>query len=168
MENQKTQELAIVRMFDAPREMVWKAWTEPEQMMKWWGPKPFTAPVIKIDLRVGGSYLFCMRGSVGPDQPTMDFWSGGVYKEIVPFEKIVYTDRFTNEHGDVVDPAIYGMPPEFPKENVVTVTFEEVAGKTKLTILYVVESEAVLEKMLSMRMREGWESSLQKLAESLV
>ena len=55
------RELVIMREFNAPRELVWRAFTEPEQIKKWWGPKAFTAPVVKIDLRVGGEYLFCMR-----------------------------------------------------------------------------------------------------------
>ncbi|HXL81520.1 MAG TPA: SRPBCC domain-containing protein, partial [Pyrinomonadaceae bacterium] len=54
-------ELVITRFFDAPRELVWQAWTDPKQLVKWWGPKNFTAPVAKIDLRVGGKYLYCMR-----------------------------------------------------------------------------------------------------------
>ena len=55
-----TLEITITRVFDAPRELVWKAWTEPEHFMRWWGPKGYTAPVYKVDLRVGGKYLYCM------------------------------------------------------------------------------------------------------------
>ena len=89
MKNKK--ELAITRIFDAPRESVWKAWTDPERVMRWWGPKNFTSPVSKIDLRVGGAYLNCMRGA-GPDGVVRDFWSTGVYREIVPFKRLVFTD----------------------------------------------------------------------------
>jgi uncharacterized protein YndB with AHSA1/START domain len=77
--NQDNKELIITRIFDAPRELVWKAWTEPEQLMRWWGPKSFTSPVCKIDLRVGGVYLYCMRSPEG-----QDYWNTGVYKEIIP------------------------------------------------------------------------------------
>lgn len=56
----KQRELVITRIFDAPRELVWKAWTEPERVKRWWGPKVFTAPFVKIDLHVGGEYLYCM------------------------------------------------------------------------------------------------------------
>jgi uncharacterized protein YndB with AHSA1/START domain len=59
--NNRGQELVIMRIFDAPRHLLWKAWTEPERLVRWWGPKGFTAPVSKIDLRVGGAYLNCMR-----------------------------------------------------------------------------------------------------------
>ena len=60
-------ELTITRIFDAPRDLLWKAWTEPERVMRWWGPKGFTSPVCKIDLRIGGSYLFCMLSPDGEE-----------------------------------------------------------------------------------------------------
>lgn len=157
------KELKITRVFDAPREMVWKAWTEPKQLMKWWGPKSFTSPVAKIDLRVGGKYLYCMRSPDGHE-----YWSGGTYQEIIPFEKIVCTEYGSNKQGHIVHPSVaHGVSPDFPNENVVTITFEEVDGKTKLTVLYVPESEAALEAMLKIGMKSVWESTLEKLAESL-
>lgn len=161
------KEFIITRTFNAPRELVWKMWTEPELVKKWWGPKFFTAPVITIDFRVGGSYLYCMRGAMGPNQPEMDAWSGGTFEEIVPLQKIVVTDYFSNEKGEFVDPVTYGMPAEFPKKSIVTITFESVGEATKLSIIYPVPSQAVLDTMLAVKMKEGWESSLEKLAENL-
>lgn len=158
----QTHELRIERVFDAPRQLVWKVWTTPELIMQWWGPEYFTSPICIVDLQVGGKYLFCMRGPDGTD-----YWSGGMYKEIVPFEKIVCVDAFANEAGEPIDPTAYGFDPIFPKENVVTITFEEVGEKTKITILYVVESEAVLEIMRRVQMKEGWETSLNKFAVAL-
>lgn len=155
-------ELRIERLFDAPRQLVWNAWTTPELIMQWWGPEYFTSPICKVDLRVGGKYLYCMRGPDGTD-----YWSGGTYKEIVPIEKLVCIDAFANEYGEKIDPTEIGFDPKFPKENVVTITFEEVGDKTKLTVLYVVESEEVLEIMRKVQMPEGWETSLNKLARSL-
>ncbi len=161
------QDFKITRVFDAPREMVWKAVTEPEMVKKWWGPKDFTAPSIKIDLRVGGKYIFAMQGPAGSQWDKV-MYSAGIYKEIVPMEKLVSTDYFSNENGDLIPPESYGMPAGFPEENTVVFTFEdEGEGKTKLTIRYAVESEAVLEAMNKNGMREGWESSLDKLADSL-
>jgi uncharacterized protein YndB with AHSA1/START domain len=61
------REVVITRVFDAPRELVWKAWTEPERVMRWWGPNGYSCPVAKIDLRVGGEYLYCMRSPEGQD-----------------------------------------------------------------------------------------------------
>src|SRR5207249_10001297 len=68
---------------------------DPERAKRWWGPEGFTAPFIKIDLRVGGKYLFCMRSPDGKD-----YWSTGVYREIVPLQRIVSTDSFADEKGD--------------------------------------------------------------------
>ena len=102
-------ELVIRRVFDASRELVWKAWTDPERMKRWWGPKNFTAPVCKIDLRVGGAYLYCMRSPEG-----QDYWSTGVYREIVPQERIVCTDSFADEKGNTVPASHYGMDGDWP------------------------------------------------------
>src|SRR5437867_13412021 len=98
-------ELTIVRVFDAPREAVWKAWTDPEGAKRWWGPEGFTAPFIKIDLRVGGKYLFCMRSPDG-----RDCWSTGVYREIVPLQRTVSTDSFADQNVNVVRSSQYRIP----------------------------------------------------------
>jgi uncharacterized protein YndB with AHSA1/START domain len=147
--------------------MIWKMWTEPEQIMKWWGPKGFTSPSIPVDLKVGGKYIFAMQGPAGTQWDTV-MYSAGTYKEIVPMEKLVATEHFSNEHGDVLRPDKLGMDPNFPSENTVTITFEEEGGKTQLTILYILESDALLEAMIKSGMKEGWGSALEKLAESLV
>ncbi len=156
--NTKEQELVITRIFDAPRELVWKAWTDPERVKRWWGPKGFTAPVCKIDLRVGGKYLYCMRSPEGKD-----YWSTGVYREIVPLERIVSTDSFADEKGNVVPVSYYGMSGEWPLELLVTVTFEEHEGKTKLTLRHVGIPAGENSKLA----QQGWNESFDKLAESL-
>lgn len=160
--------ITIERVFDAPRELVWKAWTDPEMVKKWWGPKDFTAPSIKIDLRVGGKYVYCMRGPAG-SKFDKDFWTAGTFKEIVPQEKIVVTDHFSDENGNMVDPKDFGMDENFPKEMEVTVRFEDAGnGKTKLTIEYPKpESDTQFEAMKKSGMEVGWNQSLDKLAESL-
>ncbi len=71
--------IIITRIFDAPRDLVWKAWTTPELVKEWWGPKDFTAPSIQMDFRVGGKYLFCMHGPKGTEFDK-DFWSAGRFK----------------------------------------------------------------------------------------
>ena len=152
-------ELTITRIFDATRERVWKAWTEPELFKRWWGPKYFTAPVIKIDFRVGGKYVYCMRG---PDNK--DYWSTGVYREIVPMERIVYTDSFSDEKGNVVSASHYGLTGDFPLELRVTVTFEELKGRTKMTLRHVGIPEGQMRDLT----RAGWSGSFDKLAESIV
>ena len=152
------QVVGITRVFDAPRELVWKAWTEPERFMQWWGPKGFTSPVCKIDLRVGGKYLSCMRSPEGKD-----YWSTGVYREIVEPERIVCTDSFADEEGNVVPATYYGMSPDFPLEMLVAVTFEEHEGQTKLTLQHV----GIPAGENSDLAEAGWNESFDKLAENL-
>ncbi len=81
-----TKTITIERIFNAPVEKVWKAWTTPEMVKKWWGPKDFTAPSIKIDFREGGKYVYDMRGPKGSEFDR-DMYSAGVYKEIVPMKR---------------------------------------------------------------------------------
>ncbi len=161
-----SKDLVIERVFDAPRELVWKAWTTPEIMQKWWGPKNWTAPTVKIDFKVGGKYLLCMRGSMGPGMPEADAWSGGVYKEIVPMEKIVVEDSFADEKGNIVPASNYGLPESFPMKSTISMTFEDApGGKTKLTLYY--PSIEGIEGMMLDNMTQGWNQSLDKLAEAL-
>ena len=131
MDTQKPNkdDLVITRIFSAPRDMIWKAWTEPEPIKRWWGPKNFTTPFSKVDLRVGGTYLNCMRSPEGKN-----YWSTGVYREIVTWEKLVLTDSFSDEKGNVVPATHYGMAADLPLEMLITVTFEELGGRTKMTL----------------------------------
>lgn len=155
------RELVIERVFDAPRELAWKAWTEPEQVMRWWGPKGFTSPAAKIDFRMGRKYLFAMRSPEFHEGQVL--WSTGVYREIVPLERIVCTDSFADENGNVVPASHYGMIGDFPLEMLVTVTFEEHGGKTKLTLHHVgIPAGAHREGA-----HQGWSESFDKLAEYL-
>ena len=149
------QALVIERTFDAPRELVWKAWTDPELAKRWWGPKVFTTPVCEIDLRVGGKYLYCMR-----DPDGKDYWSTGVYREIVEPERIVATDSFADEHGNAVPASHYGMTGDFPLEMLVTVTFEDLGGKTKLTLRQAGMPAGEMSEMAG----TGWSESFDKLA----
>ncbi|MBX7152698.1 SRPBCC domain-containing protein [bacterium] len=153
-----TKELVITRIFDAPRELVWKAWTDPQHLMRWWGPKNFTSPLCKIDLRVGGKYLFCMRSAEG-----QEFWSTGVYKEIVPPERIVWTDNFADKDGNIVPASSLGIPGDWPDELLVTLTFEDIGGKTKMTLVHKGLPAGEMIDMTS----TGWNESLDKLAETL-
>jgi uncharacterized protein YndB with AHSA1/START domain len=145
-------------MFDAPREEVWKAWTEPERLMRWWGPKDFTSPSCKMDLRVGGRYLWCMRWPDGRDNYTT-----GEFREIVPFERLVYTDSFADADGNVVSGSYYGMGEEFPRETLVTVTFEDAGGQTRMTLRHAGMPAGEHGDMAI----EGWNESLDKLAATL-
>lgn len=154
------KDVVITRIFDAPRDRVWKAWTEPEIMKRWWGPKSFTAPFVRIDLRVGGEYLNSMRSPEG-----QDFWSKGVFKEVVAPERLVMTDSFADEKGNTVPPSHYGFSEKRPQEMLIKVLFEEAEGKTKL-ILRHSGIEGMNETDVE-NMRQGWSESFDKLAESL-
>src|SRR5882757_8889059 len=160
--------IEIMRVFDAPRELVWKAWTEPEMIKKWWGPEGFSAPSIKIDLKVGGKYTYAMQGPKGSEWDRV-MYSSGVSKEIVPHEKIDTTDYFSDADGNMIKPSQEGQDENFPTEMTVKITFEDQEdGKTRLTIFYPkAENEAQFEAMLKSGMQEGWSTSLDKLAESL-
>ena len=151
-------ELVISRIFNAPREHVWKMWTDPELTKTWWGPKDFTAPVCKINLRVGGEYHFCMRSPDGKD-----YWSKGTYLELVKPGKIVMTDSFADENGNIVPASDYGMQGDWPLELQVTVTFEDYDGKTR----FVLKHHGLPEGEMAEMTEAGWNESLDKLAESL-
>jgi uncharacterized protein YndB with AHSA1/START domain len=152
------QDIVITRTFDAPRVLVWKAWTEPGRFMKWWGPAGFTTPVAKIDLRVGGQFLGCMRSPDGKD-----FWSTGTYREIVPPERLVVTDSFADEEGNPVPASHYGMQGTWPEELLVTVTLGEENGGTRLILRH----EGFPDRRNRDLAMAGWEQSFDKLAMSL-
>lgn len=156
--------LVIERTFDAPVETVWKYWTDPELLKKWWGPKNFTCPVAEIDFRVGGKYLSCMRGAPAEGAPVQDFWSTGIYKEIIPMKKIAVTDSFADEKGNVVPASHYGMG-EFPMELQITFEFEEVNGKTKMTLRH--EGIKDIDEKMRSGMNQGWNESFDKIVEAL-
>lgn len=156
--SQEGSELVISRTFEAPRELVFKVWTEPTHLLKWWGPKHFTSPKIEVDLRVGGQFLFCMQAPDGKK-----YWNCGVFQEIVRPEKIVSSMYFSDENGTILDPAAYGMT-GFPKETRDEVTFEAVSpSKTKVTIRRN-HSTHLADKFGEV---EGWNQSLDKFAEEL-
>jgi uncharacterized protein YndB with AHSA1/START domain len=153
--------LVIERVFDAPRELVWKAWSDPQLAMRWWGPKGFTAPAAEIDFRVGGKMLLAMQS---PDfNEGRPIWSTGIYREIVPLERIVVTDSFSDEQGNVVPATHYGMPDDFPLEMLVTVTLAEIDGKTRMTLRH----EGLPVGEMKDGAGVGWNESFDKLAEAL-
>ena len=138
--------LFIERLFDAPRDLVFKAWTDPEHMAQWWGPRGFASTGQKFEFRTGGAYLIHMRSPEGTDH-----WSQGVYQEIVVPEKLVMAGSWVDARGNPTTP-----------QTVLTVTFEDVAGKTRLTLRQIFESESARNAH-----RSGWTSSLERLAEHL-
>lgn len=155
--------LEIIRVFDSGVKKVWEMWTKPALVKKWWGPKDFTSPTVKINFKVGGKYLYCMRGAASPSSPIKDFWSTGVYKEIIPFKKIVITDSFSDEKGNIVPASYYGMKGDFPLELEVILTFEESDGKTKMTLNHI----GIPSGEMADATKQGWNSSFDKIDEIL-
>jgi uncharacterized protein YndB with AHSA1/START domain len=151
----ESNEIVITRVFDAPQKLVFKAWTEPERMKRWWGPQGFTLPFCTIDLRPGGVIHFCMRSPEG-----QDIWCKGVYREVVEPERIVATDSFSDKDGNVVEPEHYGMK-DWPTEALITVTFQDQAGKAKFTLRHAVGSAPAAARE---ECRAGWSESLDRLA----
>jgi uncharacterized protein YndB with AHSA1/START domain len=146
------RELVITRIFNAPRQLVWKAWTEPGHFKKWWGPKEYTCPYCSIDLKVGGKYLASMQSEDGKK-----IWSTGTYREIKPQRKIVYTDSFADSKGNIVPGSDYNMP-EMPMELIVTIEFEEADGKSNMSLHHAGLPVAMADDCI-----KGWQSSFDKL-----
>src|SRR4051812_23991288 len=119
-------DFVISRTFDAPRDLVWKAFTEPALMKQWWGPKGFTVIASNMDLRPGGTYHYGMRA---PDGSAM--WGKFVYQEISPPERMVLINSFSDEAGGITR---HPMASTWPLEMLSTFTFEDVGGKTKFTV----------------------------------
>jgi uncharacterized protein YndB with AHSA1/START domain len=147
----KEREVVLTRVFDAPRELVFRAWTDPKIMKEWYGPKMFTNPVCELDARVGGAWHIVMRGPDGTEYP-----GRGVYREIVKPERLVFTSEATDKDGKVI---LAGLA---------TVTFAEEGGKTKLTLR--VRATAMVDYAVAFLggMEAGWSQSLDGLAEELV
>ncbi len=157
-----TKTITITRIFDAPRERVWEAWTNPDDVQKWWGPEGFSAPTATVDFRVGGTYVYAMQGPAGTEWDKI-MYSGGEYLEIVPMERVVATDYFTDEKGNWIDPSTLGMPGEWPEKMKVTAVFEDAGeGKTKLTLTH----EGHPAEMAT-DAETGWSQSLDKFAKIL-
>ncbi len=129
----KKEDLVVTRIFDAPLELVWKAWTEPERVMRWWGPAYYTSPSCKLDLRVGGKYVFAMQAPA--DQGGQVSYTSGVYKRIVTMELLEFTQGLSDQDGNRIDPAEAGMPPDFPRELHTAVTFKAKGEMTEVTII---------------------------------
>lgn len=124
--NVDANELVITRIFNAPRELVFKVWTEAEHLQHWWGPKGFTFGVVKLDLRPGGIFHYSMRS---PDGHEM--WGKFFYREINAPEKLVFINSFSDEEGNTVRAP---FSPTWPMEILNTLTFTEHEGKTMLTM----------------------------------
>lgn len=126
--------VVIERVFNAPVDLIWQLWTEPEHFKKWYGPKGATIPVVDMNVRVGGKRLICME--MQTPNGSMKMWFTGEYLEVVPNERLVYTDSMADENGNVVAPSAMGMPDNHPEKTQVTVLLENLDGRTKMTMTH--------------------------------
>ncbi len=145
--------IVISRIFTCSLEKVWKAWTEPENIKKWWGPKHYTCPHFSIDFKVGGKYLACMK-----DKDHKEMWSTGIYKEIEDGRKIVFTDHFSDSKGNIISASEVGLPGNWPKELIITLEFDENYGKTDFTLIH----EGIPAEMYDDCVK-GWQETFDKL-----
>ena len=144
--NRSDRELHITRLIDAPRELVFKTWTQPEHVARWWGPQGFTTIHCEMDIRAGGAYRFGMRSPQGTEH-----WKRGVFREIVEPERVVFTFAWESPNGAL------------GHELLTTVTFADEGAKTLLTL-----HQAVFETVERCDdHRQGWTSTLARLAEYL-
>jgi uncharacterized protein YndB with AHSA1/START domain len=148
--------LVITRTFDAPRALVWKAWTEPEHLVHWWGqPKNATMPYCTVDLRVGGLFHCCVKT---PDGGTI--WVRSIFREIVEAERLIFDMVFSDAHGNIVD-----SPPGLAGYSLITATFAEHDGRTTVTIVHAGVEQASTANQTNYQL--GWGESLDRLAERL-
>ena len=143
------REIAMRRVFNAPRGRVFDAWTRPEQVRRWYGCGALTLIVCEIDLRVGGSYCYVLRGPDG-----VNHGLEGTYREIVASERLVYTERYVTQNFE-------------NNEALVTVTFTERHGKTTLKSLSVYLSREDRDAHLASGVEAGAALTLERLAEHL-
>jgi uncharacterized protein YndB with AHSA1/START domain len=138
------RELVVTRIIDAPRERVFRAWTEPAQVARWWGPQGFVTTHCEMDIRPGGAFRCCMRSPAGTDH-----WKRGVYREIAAPERIVFTFAWEDANGDP------------GHELLTTVTFVDLGGRTRLTL-----HQAVFETVERRDdHRGGWASCFERFSE---
>jgi uncharacterized protein YndB with AHSA1/START domain len=147
------RQVIITRDFEAPAEAVFAAWTDPDQVKEWWGPADWSLPVCEIDLRPGGIWLYAMRGPQG-DQS----WGKATYHEIQAPNRLVYTDTFIDSEGNHL--------PGTPKMHVM-VSFEDLGGRTRLTMTTVFETPEERQQVLDLGAMQGWSETLDRLAQHL-
>jgi uncharacterized protein YndB with AHSA1/START domain len=127
--------VVIERSFDAPVDLIWQMWTEPEHFKAWYGPNGATIPVAQMDVRVGGARLVCMDVQ-SPEGP-MQMWFTGEYREVVENQRLAYTESMSDANGNVLSPADIGMPDGHPTTTEVIVELEDVGGRTKMVMTHV-------------------------------
>jgi uncharacterized protein YndB with AHSA1/START domain len=154
-----TYDVVVTRVLDAPVEEVWRAWSDPAYVMRWWGPTGFTSPSAQMDFRVSRASLVCMRAPA--EYGGQDMYHTWTYTRIDPHERIEFISNFADEEGRHLDPAAMGMPPGVPHDVPHVITFETAGdNRTEMTVTeygYTTEQARDLS-------RAGMEQCLDKMA----
>lgn len=157
-----SDDLVISRTFDAPRDLVWKAWTEPERLAQWWGPKGCTIRVAKLDVRPGGMFHYAMQF-----KPGHDIWARFVYHEIERPERLVFVISFSDATGGITRAPFPQLGDSWPLEVLNTLTLTEQDGKTTLTLrgspINATEEERKTFASMLGSVQQGWGGTLEKL-----
>lgn len=157
---QASRPFAMTRVLDAPRDLVFDAFTDPERMRQWWGPKGYTVIASKMDLRPGGSYHYGLRGLDGSA-----VWGKLVYREIVRPERMVLVNSFSDEAGGLTR---HPMSADWPLEMLSTFRFEDENGKTRFTVTWIplnaTSAEQAAFDAAHGAMEQGWGGTLDSLA----
>jgi uncharacterized protein YndB with AHSA1/START domain len=143
--------IMIERIFDAPVDVVWKLWTQPDLFKQWYAPEGFKVPVAEMDIRVGGKNRFCMEQADGG----MKIWTTGEYKEVVPNQRLVYTEHMVDDQGNVLKPG----GDDYPETTVITIRLEDLNGRTKMIMTHAGLPAGAEDA------RGGWNQAFDKLAE---
>src|SRR5258708_2746227 len=147
--------VVIERSFDAPVDLIWQMWTDPEHFKAWYGPDGATIPVATMDVRVGGGRLVCME--VQTPNGLMQMWFAGEYREVVENERLVYTEAESDENGNASSLSGTGLPDGHPSTTEVRVELEDLGGRTKMVMTHAgVPSDSPG--------AAGWAMALDKLA----
>lgn len=156
----KDRPFVIARTFAAPREQVWKAWTDPDAFRQWFGPKGCTVTDVKMDVRPGGSCHCCVRSPDG-----REMWGKFIYREIAAPARLVYAQHFSDKSGGI---ARHPLSPSWPLQMLTTVTFDGQEGKTALTVRWEPVNPADEERKTfdaaHEGMNQGWGGSFDQLA----
>jgi uncharacterized protein YndB with AHSA1/START domain len=160
MAGQSSKDFVMSRVFDVPRDLLWKCFTDPERMKQWWGPKGFTVIASKMDLRVGGIYHYGMKA---PDGSPM--WGLFNYREIVPQERLVFINSFSDESGGVTR---HPTAPTWPLYMLSTFNFEDApGGKTKFIVHWQTHNATTEEQKTfegaQDNMMQGWGGTMDQL-----
>lgn len=152
------KQIEVTKTFNAPVEMVWEVWVDPELVKRWWGPKHFSSPVAKIDFREGGKSIVSMKAP--KEMGGQEHYSIWEYVKIIPLKTIEFVQNLCDEDGNKIDPTKVGMPSDFPLDIKTVVIFRELANcKTEMTVTEYAEFGTV-----SNFAQIGLEQSLEKMA----